>query len=883
MTRRLFTPLGGTIILTLVTVIVFSGLGWVTHTALQVESAQLQSAAQAEQVNKERLALWQLDGRLFPWLGVETNRPYAHYFPLHLPYPVVIPDAGDQAAEPVLLPSPLLAAELPDWMLLHFQYDPGTGWSSPQVLTDLQEDILRNQLAVPISVLNVTAERRQVLQQLQATYAEPAAIIPLFDEGQGQGPESPFVVPVHANAFATEVSPEVPRAEKVNEVPLAAQSIPQEYALGQEPRGASARGGSSNDRAHLEEPNRTGADRAFRGDINRFGSGPLTNQPSAAQAQPGAPAPSVDLPRSQAQQVPPYAQNPANKLTETPAQIQQGASYTGREKTLREGLKEILGRQNQVAPEAMFGKAMADPAEPSALGVESEFGRNTSDPANQLNYADSILSRNNQAMGAFLGGFYVLPSGSGNPPHIPATVAPGGITTARLIPPPASPVGAPPAAAMPAKPELQTKNPGNDARFTAPAKDKTGDHQPEKAEKQRDEHEEAKKLQLDQKLPKQGKEYFARRLLADFSRIPQEPPAVHLSSFHPLWLPTQDGQQYLVMVRSARLASGKVYQGVVLDWERLKNVLAEDVRPLFPEVQLKPVHGPIEHPERTMIAIPVELESGPSAGGPSAGLTPLRIGLIVGWIAASLALLGIGFGGWTLIELSERRIRFVSAVTHELRTPLTSLRLYLDLLLSGMIQDEKQQQEYLQTLSSESERLNHLIENVLDYARLEKRSVRANRTELRVDHILEHCQQTWAERCRNQGKELVVVSTVPSEQAVHSDLVMVCQLLGNLIDNARKYSQGAADPRIWLWVKPGPGNQVVFEVEDRGPGVNSGEVGSIFRPFRRGNHADASTGGAGLGLALAKQWAEMLGGTLSYRPADGGTGACFRLSLPTRG
>ena len=66
-------------------------------------------------------------------------------------------------------------------------------------------------------------------------------------------------------------------------------------------------------------------------------------------------------------------------------------------------------------------------------------------------------------------------------------------------------------------------------------------------------------------------------------------------------------------------------------------------------------------------------------------------------------------------------------------------------------------------------------------------------------------------------------------------------------------------------------------------GVNSGEVGSIFRPFRRGNHADASTGGAGLGLALAKQWAEMLGGTLSYRPADGGTGACFRLSLPTRG
>ena len=69
-------------------------------------------------------------------------------------------------------------------------------------------------------------------------------------------------------------------------------------------------------------------------------------------------------------------------------------------------------------------------------------------------------------------------------------------------------------------------------------------------------------------------------------------------------------------------------------------------------------------------------------------------------------------------------------------------------------------------------------------------------------------------------------------------------------------------------------------MEDRGPGVPLAERATIFRPFRRGQSADTTAGGAGLGLALAKQWAEMLGGRLGYRVADGGVGACFRLELP---
>ena len=70
-----------------------------------------------------------------------------------------------------------------------------------------------------------------------------------------------------------------------------------------------------------------------------------------------------------------------------------------------------------------------------------------------------------------------------------------------------------------------------------------------------------------------------------------------------------------------------------------------------------------------------------------------------------------------------------------------------------------------------------------------------------------------------------------------------------------------------------------FEVEDRGPGVPLGERRSIFRAFRRGRDADVTAGGVGLGLALAKRWARLLGGRLSLAPAPAEGGACFRMEL----
>src|SRR5579871_4586025 len=118
-----------------------------------------------------------------------------------------------------------------------------------------------------------------------------------------------------------------------------------------------------------------------------------------------------------------------------------------------------------------------------------------------------------------------------------------------------------------------------------------------------------------------------------------------------------------------------------------------------------------------MTALPVELDPGPVSPPEVGTVTPLRIGLGLAWAAALVALSAVGLGGWSLLDLSERRIRFVPAVTHELRTPLTALRLYLDMLTGGLVKDEERQAEYLQTLHGETDRLHRLVGNVLDFSR----------------------------------------------------------------------------------------------------------------------------------------------------------------------
>jgi signal transduction histidine kinase len=202
------------------------------------------------------------------------------------------------------------------------------------------------------------------------------------------------------------------------------------------------------------------------------------------------------------------------------------------------------------------------------------------------------------------------------------------------------------------------------------------------------------------------------------------------------------------------------------------------------------------------------------------------------------------------------------------------------MLTSGMVRDETRREEYLNTLNNESERLHRLISNVLDFARLEKQSAQPTLKPVATGEILNQLRDTWSSRCEDGGKSLTIASDMPSDTRIHTDLVLAQQILGNLIDNACKYSKSSPDNRVFVRAIPAGMDHIAFEVEDCGPGVSRREWRSVFRPFRRGRGADTTAGGVGLGLALANRWSRMLGGKLRLCRGQHGNGACFRVELP---
>src|SRR5579871_3464677 len=152
MTRRLLGPIGGPILFFMAAGLVFCVLGWVTHSALSVERAQREAAARAELGSNLRVALWRLDGRMLPALGVEDSRPFYHYGPV---------DPSGEFGFGVAT-TPLLVTALPEWMRLHFQLDEANGWESPQVLNaELAERVRQAWPDLPLR--NVNGEREAVL------------------------------------------------------------------------------------------------------------------------------------------------------------------------------------------------------------------------------------------------------------------------------------------------------------------------------------------------------------------------------------------------------------------------------------------------------------------------------------------------------------------------------------------------------------------------------------------------------------------------------------------------------------------------------------------------------------------------------------------------
>jgi signal transduction histidine kinase len=270
-----------------------------------------------------------------------------------------------------------------------------------------------------------------------------------------------------------------------------------------------------------------------------------------------------------------------------------------------------------------------------------------------------------------------------------------------------------------------------------------------------------------------------------------------------------------------------------------------------------------------------------TAGSPAGGGGSVRLASLL--VVAAL-LFSILAGGSLVLWQAGRRSRearqkttFVSNVSHELKTPLTTLRLYAELLREGRVQGEEKQRHYLDVMISECARLGRLVNNMLDFSRLEQQRRTYAVEPLELTAWLDAFMEPQRIRLQEAGLELAIHRPAGS-LTVRTDRDALEQAVLNLLDNAVKYAATGKVVEIRLEEQAGA---VLLDVLDRGPGVSEGLRERIFENFYRLNSSlTARVPGSGLGLSIARRMLRDLGGDLTCLSRDGG-GACFQIKLRT--
>ncbi len=268
-----------------------------------------------------------------------------------------------------------------------------------------------------------------------------------------------------------------------------------------------------------------------------------------------------------------------------------------------------------------------------------------------------------------------------------------------------------------------------------------------------------------------------------------------------------------------------------------------------------------------------------------ASVPPERGGgfVFIGLMLAAILVTAIMAGGSLLLWQARRsaadaaqKTSFVANVSHEFKTPLTTIRLYSELLEQGRVAEEGKRGEYLRTIGRETQRLARLVNNVLDFSRLEQGRKKYQRELLDLTVALTQLLDAHAPRITESGLELKRILPVEAVSVV-TDRDAVEQIVLNLLDNACKYAAAGGEAVVTLRACSGGGAEV--RVGDRGPGVPVGHRERIFEKFHRVDDTlTAEKGGAGLGLSIARQLARGVGGELRYESRVGG-GAEFVLEL----
>jgi signal transduction histidine kinase len=260
-----------------------------------------------------------------------------------------------------------------------------------------------------------------------------------------------------------------------------------------------------------------------------------------------------------------------------------------------------------------------------------------------------------------------------------------------------------------------------------------------------------------------------------------------------------------------------------------------------------------------------------------------RTTTVVMWVLVFIMFVSIVTGGMLVVrsasaelKLAQQKTTFVANVSHELKTPLTSIRMFAEMLREGRQPDEAKRMQYLDIMKAETERLTRLINNVLDFSRMEQDKKRY--TMIPCDLVAVAASIVESQRASLENKGFAINLRETGEHAlVHADEEAIKQALVNLLSNAEKYSDASKELEVSVGREDG---KAVIGVSDRGIGIPPGEAEKIFAEFYRVDDALTSrVKGTGLGLTIARRIARDHKGDITYSIREGG-GSTFRIVLP---
>jgi signal transduction histidine kinase len=255
----------------------------------------------------------------------------------------------------------------------------------------------------------------------------------------------------------------------------------------------------------------------------------------------------------------------------------------------------------------------------------------------------------------------------------------------------------------------------------------------------------------------------------------------------------------------------------------------------------------------------------------------LYLALFIGIIVVML--IGIVFTVRAVIhesEVSRIRSEFVSNVSHELKTPLSLIRMFGETLDTGIVTDEKKRREFYSIIRKESERLTHLINNVLDFSRVDSGTKEYNFGEADLVKVVRDSLEAYKFHIRDLGFK--IESKLPAKLLMPKiDKDAISQVLLNLLSNAVKYS----DNRKYIGVEVGKNStSALISIADHGMGISKEQLKKIFDKFYRVPTPEVKeTRGSGLGLTLAKHIIEAHGGMIEVE-SEVGKGSTFTIGIP---